>query len=404
MNRIAVVLAIVLVVFYPTQQTLGFSQTSLESYDQAPWPTEVWSRTTPEQQGMDSTELERMSEHFERNEIQVDSILVIRNGWLLYEDYPSSFGPDDTHHLFSCTKSITSTLVGIAVDLGYIESVDSAVLDFFKEYDFSNPSYAKEDISIRHLLEMTTGLSWNEEHYGEDINDYNKMLRSDDWVQYVLDKPMKSNPGDDFYYNSGASHLLSAIIQEATQNTTLNFARSNLFQHLGITDIEWDRDPLGIYRGASRMKLTPEDMAKIGYLYLMNGTWDRTQVIPQDWVQTTSRAQVQVDETMDYSYQWWVIEDLGAYYASGWGYQSITVVPEYELVLVVTAATIDASVQVESLLRRWILPSLGLEASEIEASFTIPPVLILVGASPYIVLAIAYFMERKGLWNLDKVE
>ncbi|MHA3964082.1 MAG: serine hydrolase domain-containing protein [Candidatus Thorarchaeota archaeon SMTZ1-45] len=397
MNRIIVLLAILLVVFNPTQEYLFTNQTPDETNPIAPWPTNEWSRTTPEAQGMDSTKLDSMTEHFKSNKIQIDSFLIIRNGWMVYEEYPSRFGPDDTHHLFSCTKSIMSTLVGISLDLGCLESIEASVLDFFQDYDFSNPSRSKEDISIKNLLEMTTGLSWNEEYYGNDINDYNKMVRSDDWVKYVLDKPMISEPGNTFHYNSGASHILSAIIQEVTQNSTLNFALNNLFQPLGITDYEWGQDPDGIYRGASSLKLKPIDMAKIGYLYIRNGLWDGIQVVPQDWVQMTSTSQIQVDESTDYSYHWWVLPEIGAYYAFGWGYQSITVVPNYDLVVVVTAATLDSSVQVGNFLRKWIFPSLGLETT-VHTSFTISPIFVLIGGSPFIVLGIALLMDKKGLW------
>ncbi len=364
----------------------------------APWPTHEWSRTTPEEQGMNSVYLESMVEYFTTNGIQIDSLLVIKNGWIVFEEYPSTFGPDDTHHLFSCTKSITSALMGIALRLGYLESINTSVLDYFPERDFTNPSERKDKITIKNLLEMTSGLDWNEEQHGNIVNDYNKMVHSEDWIKYVLDKPMAAEPGSVFLYNSGASHILSAIIQELTHNTTLDFAVANLFQYLGITEFEWNQDPQGVYSGASGLKMKPLDMAKIGYLYIRDGLWDGLQLVSQDWVAMTTTSQVHVDETLDYSYQWWVLSELGAYYALGWGYQSITVVPEYNLVVVVTAATIDPSVQVEYILRKWIFPSLGLN-STITSSFSISPLFVLIGGSPFIVMAIAYYMDRKGLWQ-----
>jgi CubicO group peptidase (beta-lactamase class C family) len=406
MNRLVLVLAILLVTINPTQCFHNASPVIEEVGMQAPWPTHEWSRTTPEKQGLNSVQLESMTDHFTTKNIQIDSLIVIRNGWIVYEKYPSKYSSNDTHHLFSCTKSVTSTLVGIALLLGYLESIETPILNFFQGTNFSNPSERKEKISIKNLLEMTAGFEWNEEQYGYEINDYNKMVRSEDWVKYVLDKQMKSEPGTTFLYNSGASHILSAIIQAVTHDSTLDFAIANLFHHLGINNYEWGQDPQGVYSGASNLKLKPTDMAKIGYLYLRNGLWDGIQIVPQEWVQMTSTSQVHVDESLDYSYQWWVLSEIGAYYALGWGYQSITVVPDYELVIVVTAATLDSSVEVEYILKKWILPSLGLN-STIRTSYTISPLLVLLGGSPFIVMAIAYFMDLKGLWNIienNKIE
>lgn len=396
MNRLTAIIAILLVIIYPAQSNIP---SSVEyQYPHAPWPTHQWSKMTPEEQGMNSSQLELMLNHYVSNEIQIDGLLVIRHGFVVLEEYLANYGPEDVHHLFSCTKSVTSTLVGIALNMGYLETIDNSVLSFFPGYNFSNPSPRKDAVSVGNLLTMTAGISWNEEHYGGELNDYNKMVRSDDWIQYVLDKPMISDPGEVFEYNSGASHLLSAIIQESTNKSTLAFAVENLFEPLGITEYDWGEDPQGIYRGASRLKLKPSDMAKIGYLYLRDGLWDGTQILSQDWVQTTSIAQVHVDESLGYSYQWWILPELGAYYALGWGYQSIIIVPAYDLVIVVTAATLDSSTEVESILKRWILPSLGIEMT-IYSSISISPLFLLVSGSPFIVIAIAYIMDRLGLWE-----
>ncbi|PNX51897.1 MAG: hypothetical protein BV458_10920 [Thermoplasmata archaeon M9B2D] len=400
LDRILGVFVFLLLIIQPTYGIFAMPPNIGEVNDTAPWPTSEWSKTTPEEQGMNSAYLDSMIEFYATNEIQIDSLLVIRNGWVVFEEYPSTFGPNDTHHLFSCTKSIISTLIGIALRLGYLESINTSVLDYFPEREFTNPSEKKDKITIQNLLEMTSGLDWNEEQHGNVINDYNKMVHSEDWVKYVLDKPMAAEPGSIFLYNSGASHILSAIIQERTHNTTLEFAVAYLFQYLGITEFEWIQDPQGVYSGASGLKMKPLDMAKIGYLYIKDGLWDGVQLIPQDWVGMTTTSQVHVDETLGYSYQWWVLSELGAFYALGWGYQSIIVVPKYDLVVVVTAVTIDPTVQVEYILRKWIFPSLGLN-STISSSFSISPLVILIGSSPFIVMAIAFFMDRKGLWRED---
>jgi CubicO group peptidase (beta-lactamase class C family) len=400
MNRAGVVVIVALFILYPFQCTLGSAVDSEEPTSPAPWPTDEWGRSSPEEQGMDSTVLDSMIQYYSASNIQVDSFLVVRNGWMVLERYMHDHDSEDRHHLFSCTKSITSTLLGIAARMGYVESIDTPISDYFPELTSNTTDQAKKAIRIRNLLQMTSGFEWNEEHYGKVLNDYDRMVRSENWVSFVLEKPMVSQPGETFLYNSGVSHLLSAIITMATGNSTLDFAISNLFRPIGISGYDWEMDPQGFYNGASKMKLTPEDMARIGYLYLRNGTWNDARILDESWVEMTAAALVPVDGSLSYSLQWWVAPNIGAYFALGWGYQSIIVVPRYDLVVVVTAATLEPSLRPDTLLQRWILPSLGATYNAF-TPFRLHPVLFIVGVSPVAVLAVVWVMNGVGLWEED---
>ncbi|MHA1636391.1 MAG: serine hydrolase domain-containing protein, partial [Candidatus Thorarchaeota archaeon] len=221
------------------------------------WPTDEWKASTPESQGMDSIVLNSMVNHYNRDTIDVDSLLVVRNGYIVLEAHFSDSNHNNTHHIYSCTKSITSTLIGIAITRGLIESTDLAILDILSDFIAIPVDEKKQQIRIEHLLTMSTGLEWNEDYSRQEGNDYYSMIRSENWIEYVLDKSMVADPNSAFLYNSGASHLLSAILQVSTGNTSLDFARQYLFNPLGIVNFDWETDPLGIYRGESMMQLVP---------------------------------------------------------------------------------------------------------------------------------------------------
>jgi len=332
------------------------------------YPNGKWRTSTPAEQGMNETTIDEMMQYYKDNEVNIDGILIIRNGYLVLEEYPSFYGQNDTHHIFSCTKGITSALLGIAIDMDYPLSIDSLVLDYFPEKAPSNPGPLKESITVEHLLTMTTGLAWSE-YYRESSSNFDAMIREDDWVKYVLSQPMFSTPGTEFVYNSGASHLLSAIIQNVTEMSSLRFAEQHLFSYLGIDDVQWETDPMNIYRGESRMRLRPSDLAKIGYLYLRNGRWGETQVISQDWVERSTTIQTNLTiilgsgrmQQISYGYQWWVDPRLGYYAVFGWGGQSLVVLPEHEIVMAIAASSADKSTSVDYIVEEWLLPSIGVE-------------------------------------------
>ncbi|MHA2330379.1 MAG: serine hydrolase domain-containing protein, partial [Candidatus Hodarchaeales archaeon] len=165
-----------------------------------------------------------------------------------------------------------------------------------------------------------------------------QMINSDDWVQYALDKPMVSDPGTNFKYNSGASHLLSTIIHNKTGMNTEDFAKKHLFDPLNITDYHWWNDSMGITMGAFGLWLQPIDMAKIGYLYLNNGTWNGSQIVPKEWVQESTIPYTTASAMDPYGYQWWIDPEKTYYYAFGLGGQYILVHPDEKMVIALTSS------------------------------------------------------------------
>ncbi len=309
------------------------------------WPTTEWRISTPETQGMNSTKLNQMIGFIEEQSYVIDSVVVIRNGYIVLEEYPVlDYNQNTRHILYSATKSITSSLIGIAIQEGFIDSVNQKVLDLYPERTVANLDARKQRMTLEHLLMMTAGLEWDEWTYpymdsqgnADSRNSYIQMIFSGDSIQFVLDRPMEHEPGTVWVYNSGASHLLAAIIKQTTGYSTLNFAQEFLFGPLGISDVEWEQDPQGLYLGGHGLYLRPRDMAKFGYLYLHNGMWDDKQIVPAVWVDKSTETLILRGEH-GYGYQWWTDPSHKIYFASGLYGQKIIVVPDYDIVVVFTA-------------------------------------------------------------------
>ncbi len=311
------------------------------------WPTQDWRTSTPEQQGMDSAQISKL---FDANELAhqpVHSVIIVRNGYIVTEAYYSPFQPDARHNIVTCTVSVVSILIGIAIQEGYIKGVDQKMLDFFPDRKIANLDARKQAITIGDLLSMTSGL--REDDAGKD--------GSDDWVQYVLDLPMDYDPGKVRNDNGGGYHLLSAIIQKTTGMNTLEFANKYLFEPLGISGVGWLTDPQGINNGSGLMYLTSRDMAKIGYLYLNNGEWNDKQIVPKGYVQTsTKRLFESTGSHWGYGYGWWIASDR-SYYAEGEYGQVIYVKPEQGIVIVFTGGIQQDTITLESLVNSSIVPA-----------------------------------------------
>jgi CubicO group peptidase (beta-lactamase class C family) len=262
---------------------------------------------------------------------EVHSVLVVRNGTLVMEAYFHPYNQSRVHSLTSCSKSFLSALVGIAVDEGYL-NLDDRALDFFPDRTIGNDSPLKREITVEHLLLMRSGLDWPESSvsYNSSDNILRQMWDSPDWTQFVLDRSMATAPGTTFNYSTGDSQLLTAILEQATGVSTQQFARLRLFEPLGISSTywRWTSAPDGVAFGGGGLSLTPRAMAKFGYLYLQGGVWEGRQVVPAEWVEASVTPAT-------YGYQWWRLAG-GGYAALGFGGQRIVVVPDLELVLVIT--------------------------------------------------------------------
>jgi len=348
---------------FPAKDLLGKG-----SYTGEYWPTNEWKSCSPEAVGMDSELLMSMNDYIVEllgNDYNINTVLVIRKGYIVAEQsYSKYFDKDIKHKIFSCTKSITSSLIGIAINEGYLTGVDQKVLDLFPEYDISDPYGNKKNITIEHLLTMSAGFEWYELDYPytDQRNTHNEWMQNSDRVKYLLDRPMALNPGTRQNYNSGLSHVLSAIIQKTTGLRTDSFAIDKLFTPIGISDFYWPTDPNGISTGSGSIRMTPRNMARFGYLYLKNGNWDGNQIVPEDWVTESSKKHFSfwhVDNYY-YGYQWW-ITSFDTYAAVGYQGQWIIVVPDKDMVVVFTnifdegdGAQWDTP---EHLLRTYIIPA-----------------------------------------------
>ncbi len=320
------------------------------------WPTAGWRSSTPEEQGMDSGLLSAMLGEILEENYAIDSVTIVRNGYMVVDVSIHPFSSTSKHNIYSCTKSVVSALVGIAINQGYIEGLNQSVLSFFPQRTIANRDANKEAMTLEHLLTMTTGFQC-QDSYLYRWSGLNQMRESEDWVQFVLDLPMEGEPGERFEYCNGASHLLSGIIQETTGMSANDYAVEHLFDPLGISDVEWSSSPQGVTVGYSELRMHPQDMAKIGVLYLNEGRWDGEQIVPSEWVVSSTSQYISATLEDGYGYQWWV-DDSGMYLALGYRGQFIYVIPEKEMVVVFTSSLEDNDFYVpQTLLNEFIIPA-----------------------------------------------
>lgn len=270
---------------------------------------------------------------------RISSSVIYRNGEIEYQYFKNVKSESKLFKVNSVTKSVLSILIGIALDKGLIESIKSPITMYFP---ITDPS--KRDITIEHLLTMTPGYDWPE--WGEWGGRPFPMINSNDWVNYVLEKNMITEPGVKMIYDSGSSHLLSAILQKATNQKLSDFAEEVLFEPLGIQEYVWHEDSKGINIGGFGLSLKTNDMLKLGILMLQNGKWLNKQIVSSDWVDSsTSKKFHSYDHIGSYGYHWWILLDKNQnsydptiYFAMGYGGQFIIVSPLHNLVAVFTSA------------------------------------------------------------------
>ena len=280
----------------------------------------------------------------------VRAVLVTVDGQRLVERYHDA-AAETTHNVYSVTKSVLSVLVGIALDEGHLTGLEQPLAELLPSYAGAMSSQT-EGITLRQLLTMTAGLP--EEDAGDDF------LATDDWVATIVTAGPTRPPGQEFGYSNAASHLVSAVLAEATGQSVLAYARTKLFDPLGIDStpaaepvareenlalyeaaaFAWPVAPEGYHTGFGWLKITATDMDKIGQLILTNGQWQDRQLVSEDWIQDATAAQVEANGVGEhYGYHWWVTDADGhpAFVASGFGGQLIEVVPALGLVVVVAA-------------------------------------------------------------------
>jgi len=307
------------------------------------WPTHGWAKAAPASVGLDEKRLAALDSDLASGKYPlVDSFAVFRCGSDVFErtyahDYGTIYakeaktrgplnarltGPynyfdpawhpyyhgSDLHTMQSVSKTTSSVIVGIAVTRGdFKASLDTPLLKYFDVARVKNVDERKRRITLRHVLTMTTGLDWNEEvAYDDPKNDADLMEATDDWVQYVIDRPMAQEPGKVFNYSSGGSELLAYIFQKETGQDIEEYGEKYLFAPLGI-DHYWKRSPLGVVDTEGGLFLRTTDLAKIGYLYLHDGMWDGKQIVSKEWVKESVTPFIEAEEGFKYGYKWWLL-------------------------------------------------------------------------------------------------
>ena len=340
------------------------------------WPTHGWAKAAPGGVGLDEKVLAALDSDLASGKYPlVDSFAVFRCGSDVFErtythDYGTIYAKEaktrgplnarltgpynyfdpewhpyyhgtDLHTMQSVSKTTSSVIVGIAITQGDFKAgLDTPLLKYFDVAKVKNVDERKRRITLRHVLTMSTGLDWNEEvAYDDPKNDADLMEATDDWVQYVIDRPMAQEPGKVFNYSSGVSELLAYIFQKETGQDIEKYGEKYLFTPLGM-DHYWKRSPMGVVDTEGGLFLRTTDLAKIGYLYLHDGMWDGKQIVSKDWVKQSLAPFIDAEEGFKYGYKWWLLPrtDRQGYVwmARGFGGQRLMVFPEENLIAVFT--------------------------------------------------------------------
>jgi CubicO group peptidase (beta-lactamase class C family) len=343
-----------------------------------------WQTGSPASVGLDGAALaEAVDLVHDGTYENIHSILIVKDDKLVFEEYFSGylwdfdgedfngafteFDRDSLHNQASVTKSFTSTLIGIAIDQGFIRDVDQLLFDFFPEYA-SLRNDSNDDITLDHLLTMTAGFEWN----GIDVplksldppNDGLNLFLVEDPLEYVLSKPIVAAPGTTWYYNGGETVLLGEIIRRTSGLRMDEFAARYLFSPLGITEHEWLFINPEIVFAAGNLRVRPRDMAKLGVLFLNGGVWHGERVVSEAWISKSTEAHSSTFWPAHYGYQWWrntyrsESASFDAIYADGWGGQRIMVFPELDMVVVFTGGNYAQQHPIDEILERHIFPAL----------------------------------------------
>ncbi|PAD67490.1 serine hydrolase [Bacillus sp. 7586-K] len=300
----------------------------------------------------------------------IAGIAIIKDEHLIYEKYFDGYTKEDGLHIASVTKSITSALIGIAIDKGYIKNIEQKVIEFFPDYTVKRGEKTIQNITIRNLMTMTAPYKYKSEPY-------TKIYTSDDWVKATLDLLEGKGGIGVFKYTTVGTHILSGVLANATSQSVIDFATENLFKPLGINAPNhvfiqnkedylaflkdkyvtgWIVDPKGINTAGWGLTLTPRDMAKIGQLYLSGGVWNGNQILSSKWIEESTKEKSRWGE-LSYGYLWWIVDDC--YAALGDGGNVIFINPKKEMVVAIASRFMPRAKDRIELIRKHIIPLFG---------------------------------------------
>ena len=346
-------------------------------------PAHDWHTISMASAGMDEEKLAKALQCLRDGTYpNVHSLLILKEGKIACEAYLSGhawnydrqryrgefidFSVDSLHNLASVTKSVTSILIGIAIDRGFIPGVDEKIMRYFPEY--VPPEPLVDTINLHHLLTMTSGLKWNEEElpYSDQKNDLIRLFRVKNPLRFILSKPLVDAPGARFSYNSGGTNILGEILRRATGMRMDDFAKITLFEPLDIRQARWEFLNPELVFASGNLHLRARDLAKLGQLFLNGGMWNGQRVVSQAWIEASTRRHSSPSEEIGYGYHWWIEEyrlgslQVEAYSAVGWGGQRLIVIPGLDLVVVLTGGNYVDEDRIDEFLTRCILPAMDL--------------------------------------------
>jgi CubicO group peptidase (beta-lactamase class C family) len=318
-----------------------------------------------EENGLSTAVLSEMMEYINgTGGHNIHAILIIKDGKLVFEEYfegylysgdpPGSNGDyikydrETDHFLASVSKTITSVIFGAAVKEGFITDLDEKIIDIFPQYS-DILAGEKADITVRHLLTMSSGLAWDESStsYGDPANDVTKLFTSSDPIRGILSNTLLSTPGQVFLYNSGGTNILGAVIEKYTGMSLLSFGNMYLFDPLEVSGGLWQKIGGNLFFASGGVFLRPRELAKIGFLFLNQGYWNGKQILTADWIDDSTTGHIPamgrtISAAHAYGYQWWLIDfhsgnsTFPCYMAAGWGGQFMLAFPDQEMIIVFT--------------------------------------------------------------------
>lgn len=297
---------------------------------------------------LDTTRLYHFFSQAKAGPNKLHSTLLVKNGHLIIEEYFNGQEASQPHDMRSVSKSIRSLLLGIAIDKGYIDSIDDPISNYLEPLQANkNLDPRKKDITIRHLITMSAGWDcndWDKSSKGQEDRVYKKS----NWLQYTLDLPMINDPGTVSSYCSMGVILMTEIISQASGMSIDIFAQKYLFNPLGINNVQWGHtNDKPVIDSGKRLYMTSRDLAKIGLLVLQKGEWKGQQVVSKEWVEASTSSKTKITN-MDYGFLWWQIPFkhentlYNSIVATGNGGQYIMIIPKLELVAVFTGGAYNS--------------------------------------------------------------
>ena len=343
-----------------------------------------WETASLSSVGLSENKLLQMLGYLQGNpDHKIHSIIIVKNNKLVFEEYfpgdkfnlgqytgETGFDREDTHNLCSATKSFVSACIGIAIDKGFIQSVDQEIYNFFPEHsDLFQNNPLKQTITIKHLLTMSSGIEWDDEtyYYNDPRNDIYQLFTVSDPIRYILSKDIIETPGTVFAYRNCNTNLLGEIIRRASGQRIDAFAENYLFSKLGTTEFEWQMLRNNVVFCSGDLRLRPRDMAKFGQLFLMEVSGTRNRSFLQTGLMNLYKLVFSPPPGWwedGYGYQWWTktfhsnSKSYRSYFAQGWGGQCIFVFPENNMIVVFTGGNYFTDSPMLVLLNNYILPAL----------------------------------------------